>query len=217
MEIKLINHVPSLLNKFVAEMRDCSIQLDPLRFRRNMERIGEVFAYEISKTLTYKERQVQTPLGFATELFPCEDIVLASILRAGVPLHNGLLNFFDRAENAFVSAYRKYTDEGHFDIHIEYISGPDLTGKTLILADPMLATGSSLELAYNALKANGHPAHVHLVSIIASQAGVDYIENMLKNEPVTLWLAGVDEELNAKSYIVPGLGDAGDLAYGAKL
>jgi len=217
MEIKHINHAPSLLNKFVAEMRDCSIQLDPLRFRRNMERIGEVFAYEISKTLTYKEQQVQTPLGFATELFPCEDIVLASILRAGVPLHNGLLNFFDRAENAFVSAYRKYTDEGHFDIHIEYISGPDLTGKTLILADPMLATGSSLELAYNALKANGHPAHVHLVSIIASQAGVDYIENMLKDEPVTLWLAGVDEELNAKSYIVPGLGDAGDLAYGAKL
>ncbi len=217
MEIKHINHAPSLLNKFVAEMRDCSIQLDPLRFRRNMERIGEIFAYEISKTLTYKEQQVQTPLGFATEFFPCEDIVLASILRAGVPLHNGLLNFFDRAENAFVSAYRKYTDEGHFDIHIEYISGPDLTGKTLILADPMLATGSSLELAYNALKANGHPAHVHLVSIIASQAGVDYIENMLKDEPVTLWLAGVDEELNAKSYIVPGLGDAGDLAYGAKL
>lgn len=217
MEIKLINHVPSLLNKFVAEMRDCSIQLDPLRFRRNMERIGEIFAYEISKTLTYKEQQVQTPLGFATEKLPCEDIVLASILRAGVPFHNGLLNFFDRAENAFVSAYRKYTDEGHFDIHIEYISGPDLTGKTLILADPMLATGSSLELAYNALKVNGHPAHVHLVSIIASQAGVDYIENMLRNEPVTLWLAEVDEELNAKSYIVPGLGDAGDLAYGAKL
>lgn len=217
MEIKQINQTPSLLNKFVSEIRDCNIQLDPLRFRRNMERIGEIFAYEISKTLNYQIKQVQTPLGFANEMFPQENIVLASILRAGVPLHNGLLNFFDRAENAFVSAYRKYTEDGHFDIHIEYISGPDLTGKTLILADPMLATGSSLELAYRALKANGKPAHVHLVSIIASQAGVDYIENMLQNESVTLWLAGVDEELNAKSYIVPGLGDAGDLAYGAKL
>lgn len=217
MEIKQINQTPSLLNKFVSEIRDCNIQLDPLRFRRNMERIGEIFAYEISKTLNYQTKQVQTPLGFANEMFPQDNIVLASILRAGVPLHNGLLNFFDRAENAFVSAYRKYTEDGHFDIHIEYISGPDLTGKTLILADPMLATGSSLELAYKALKANGIPAHVHLVSIIASQAGVDYIENMLQNESVTLWLAGVDEELNAKSYIVPGLGDAGDLAYGAKL
>lgn len=217
MEIKYINHTPSILNKFVAEMRDCNIQLDSLRFRRNMERIGEIFAYEISKTLTYKTKDVQTPLGYAAELLPQENIVLASILRAGVPLHNGLLNFFDRAENAFVSAYRKYTDDGHFDIHIEYISGPDLTNKTLILADPMLATGSSLELAYNALKANGKAAHVHLVSIVASQAGVEYIENMLKDEPVTLWLAVVDEELNAKSYIVPGLGDAGDLAYGVKL
>ena len=217
MEIKYINHNPSLLNQFVAEMRDCDIQLDPLRFRRNMERIGEIFAYEISKTLSYEEKKVQTPLGFATEMFPSESIVLASILRAGVPLHNGLLSFFDRAENAFVSAYRKYTDDGHFDIHIEYISGPDLNDKTLILADPMLATGSSLELAFNALKANGKPSHVHLVSIIASQAGVDYIKNMLEGEPVTLWLASVDEELNAKSYIVPGLGDAGDLAYGAKL
>jgi uracil phosphoribosyltransferase len=212
-----INQTSSILNTFIAEMRDSKIQVDSLRFRRNMERIGEIFAYEISKTLTYKTQEVQTPLGIATQKLPTENIVLASILRAGVPLHTGILNYFDRAENAFVSAYRKYTDDGHFDIHIEYISGPDLTGKTLILADPMLATGSSLELAYNALKANGKPAHVHLVSIVASQAGVDYIQNMLQDEDVTLWVAAVDEELNAKSYIVPGLGDAGDLAYGVKL
>jgi uracil phosphoribosyltransferase len=217
MKIIQINQTPSILNTFIAEMRDSKIQVDSLRFRRNMERIGEIFAYEISKTLTYKTREVQTPLGIAAQKLPTENIVLASILRAGVPLHTGILNYFDRAENAFVSAYRKYTDDGHFDIHIEYISGPDLTGKTLILADPMLATGSSLELAYNALKANGKPAHVHLVSIVASQAGVDYIQNMLQDEDVTLWVAAVDEELNAKSYIVPGLGDAGDLAYGVKL
>lgn len=217
MEIKLINRPASLLNNFVAEIRDQKIQQDPLRFRRNLERIGEIFAYEISKTFNYEEKEIQTPLGIAKEFILQEQVVLASILRAGIPLHNGLLNYFDRAENAFISAYRKYTDDGHFDIHIEYISAPDLTGKTLILADPMLATGSSLELATKALKSNGKPAHVHMVSIIASQAGVDYVTNMLAGEPVTLWLAGIDEELNAKSYIIPGLGDAGDLAYGAKL
>ncbi|GAO30065.1 uracil phosphoribosyltransferase [Geofilum rubicundum] len=217
MEIKYINQPPSILNQFIAEIRDKNIQTDPLRFRRNLERIGEIFAYEISKTLTYQEKEVNTPLGTAKEFFPQEQLVIASILRAGIPLHNGLLNYFDRCENAFVSAYRKYTEDGQFEIHIEYISAPDLTNKTVILADPMLATGSSLELAFNALKANGQPAHIHMVSIIASQAGVDYVENMLAGEPVTLWLAGVDEELNAKSYIIPGLGDAGDLAYGAKL
>ncbi|WP_026474054.1 uracil phosphoribosyltransferase [Alkaliflexus imshenetskii] len=217
MDIKLINRPASLLNNFVAEIRDQKIQQDPLRFRRNLERIGEIFAYEISKTFNYEEKEIQTPLGIAKEFILQEQVVLASILRAGIPLHNGLLNYFDRAENAFISAYRKYTDDGHFDIHIEYISAPDLTGKTLILADPMLATGSSLELATKALKSNGKPAHVHMVSIIASQAGVDYVTNMLAGEPVTLWLAGIDEELNAKSYIIPGLGDAGDLAYGAKL
>lgn len=217
MEIKLINRPASLLNNFVAEIRDQKIQQDPLRFRRNLERIGEIFAYEISKTFNYEEKEIQTPLGIAKEFILQEQVVLASILRAGIPLHNGLLNYFDRAENAFISAYRKYTEDGHFDIHIEYISAPDLTGKTLILADPMLATGSSLELATKALKSNGKPAHVHMVSIIASQAGVDYVTNMLAGEPVTLWLAGIDEELNAKSYIIPGLGDAGDLAYGAKL
>lgn len=217
MEIKYINQPPSILNQFIAEIRDQHIQTDPLRFRRNLERIGEIFAYEISKTLSYEERDVQTPLGVAKEFLPQEKLVIASILRAGIPLHNGLLNYFDRCENAFVSAFRKYNEDGHFEINIEYISGPDLNGKTLILADPMLATGSSLELAFQALKANGIPAHVHIVCIIASQAGVEYVQNMLADEPVTLWLAGVDEELNAKSYIIPGLGDAGDLAYGSKL
>ncbi len=217
MEIKQINHTGSILNTFIAEMRDVSIQNDPLRFRRNLERMGEIFAYEISKTFTYKPCEVQTPLGKASELLPQEKLVIASILRAGIPLHTGLLNYFDRAENGFVSAYRKYNEEGEFNIHIEYISAPDLTGKTVILADPMLATGSSMELAYEAILKNGQPEHVHLVSVIASQSGVEYVKNMLGDKPVTLWLAVVDDELNAKSYIVPGLGDAGDLAYGAKL
>jgi uracil phosphoribosyltransferase len=217
MEIKLINKPCSILSTFVAELRDVNIQHDPLRFRKNLERIGEIFAYEISKTLTYRETDITTPLGIAREWLPQEQPVVTSILRAGVPLHNGLLNYFDRAENGFVSAFRKYTEDGEFDIHIEYISAPDLNNKIVIMADPMLATGSSIELAYQAIKANGTPKHVHLVSIVASQAGVEYIQNMLGNEPVTLWLATVDDELNAKSYIVPGLGDAGDLAYGPKL
>jgi len=217
MEIKLINKPASILNNFIAEIRDQRIQLDPLRFRRNLERIGEIFAYEISKTFTYDEKDVYTPLGIAREFVPREKVVLASILRAGIPVHTGLLNFFDRAENAFISAYRKYTEDGHFEIQIEYISSPDLTNKVLILADPMLATGSSLELATKALESKGTPAHVHMVSIIASQAGVDYVSNMLSGLPVTLWLAGIDEELNAKSFIIPGLGDAGDLAFGAKI
>jgi len=217
MEIKQINQPASVLNTFISEMRDVNIQRDPLRFRHNLERVGNIFAYEISKTLSYEAQTITTPLGTAQEFLPREKVVVTSILRAGVPLHNGIISFFDRAENGFVSAFRKYTDDGEFDIHIEYISAPDLNGKTIIMADPMLATGSSLELAYKAIKANGKPEHIHLVSVIASQAGVDYIRNMLDNEPVTLWLAAVDDELNAKSFIVPGLGDAGDLAYGPKL
>ncbi|MGM0377449.1 MAG: uracil phosphoribosyltransferase [Bacteroidota bacterium] len=217
MEIKQINQHSSILNTFVSEMRDVNIQKDPLRFRHNLERMGNIFAYEISKTLTYEAKTITTPLGAAQEFLPSERVVVTSILRAGVPLHNGIISFFDRAENGFVSAFRKYTDDGEFDIHIEYISAPDLNGKTVIMADPMLATGSSLELAYKAIMANGRPEHVHLVSVIASQAGVEYIRNMLDDAPVTLWLAAVDDELNAKSFIVPGLGDAGDLAYGPKL
>jgi uracil phosphoribosyltransferase len=217
MDIKYLTKKPSVLNNYIAELRDVNIQKDSMRFRRNLERIGEIFAYEISKTLKYKKQEIQTPLGISTEVLLQESIVLASILRAGVPFHSGLLNVFDKAENAFVSAYRKYTEDGHFDIHIEYISTPDLSNKIVILADPMLATGSSIELAYNALKSKGKPSHVHLISIVASQAGVDYIQNMLSGEDITLWVGAIDEELNAKSYIVPGLGDVGDLAYGIKL
>jgi len=217
MEIKYINQPPSVINRFVSEMRDINIQTDSLRFRCNMERLGEVFAYKISKTLNYKQKEVRTPLGFSNEWLSDDKIVLASILRAGIPLHNGLLNFFDNAENAFVSAYRKYSEEGDFDIRIEYISSPDISGKILIIADPMLATGSSMELTYKALQKFGKAAYTHIVSIIAGQAGVDFIQEKLGKEPITLWLAALDEELNAKSYIVPGLGDAGDLAYGIKL
>ncbi|HHU00334.1 uracil phosphoribosyltransferase [Xiashengella succiniciproducens] len=217
MKINIINKPASIFNQFIAELRDRDIQTDPMRFRRNLERIGEIFAYEVSKVLSYKEKDIQTPLGIAKESVLTDNVVIASILRAGIPLHNGILNIFDRSENAFVSAYRKYDEAGKFEIHIEYISSPDLNGKTVILADPMLATGASLELAYRALLSKGTPAHVHIVSIIASQAGVDYICKAMEREPVTLWLAAVDEELNAKSYIVPGLGDAGDLAYGSKL
>ncbi len=217
MKINIINKPASIFNQFIAEIRDRDIQSDPMRFRRNLERIGEIFAYEVSKVLNYKEKDIQTPLGIAKESVLDDKVVIASILRAGIPLHNGILNIFDRSENAFVSAYRKYDEAGKFEIHIEYISSPDLNDKTVILADPMLATGASLELAYKALLSKGSPSHVHIVSIIASQAGVDYISNAMGREPVTLWLAAVDEELNAKSYIVPGLGDAGDLAYGSKL
>ncbi|MFW5754342.1 MAG: uracil phosphoribosyltransferase, partial [Marinilabiliaceae bacterium] len=160
MEIKQINQPSSILNTFVSEMRDVNIQNDPLRFRHNLERMGNIFAYEISKTLTYEAQTVTTPLGTSQELLPREKVVVTSILRAGVPLHNGIISFFDRAENGFVSAFRKYTDDGEFDIHIEYISAPDLNGKTVIMADPMLATGSSLDLAYKAIKANGRPEHV---------------------------------------------------------
>ncbi len=217
MKINLINNPPTLLNKFIAEMRDVNIQKDSLRFRKNIERLGEIFAYEISKTLTYKSEDIRTPLGIAQEFLPQEKMVITSILRAGIPFHNGILNFFDNAQNAFISAYRKHTDEGEFEIQIEYISAPDITEKIVILADPMLATGSSMYLAYEALKTKGKPKHIHIVSIIASQAGLEYIKNAINDENVTLWLGVIDEELNAKSYIVPGLGDAGDLAFGTKL
>ena len=217
MQINILNQQNSLFNKFVSEIRDTSIQTDPMRFRRNLERMGEIFAYEISKELQYEEKEITTPLGIAKENLPQNNVVMASILRAGLPLHQGLLNYFDRAENAFVSAYRKYNEDGDFDIHIEYISSPSLDDKVIILSDPMLASGGSMELAYKALLQRGTPKHVHMVAIIASQAGVDYIRNMFEGENVTLWLGAVDAELNAKSYIIPGLGDAGDLAYGGKI
>ena len=207
----------SVLNTFVSELRDVEIQNDPMRFRMNLIRIGEVMAYEISKKLNYAKKSIQTPLGMHDSSRISDDLVIGTILRAGLPMHEGFLNYFDRAENAFVSAYRKYIDKKHFDIHIEYISTPSIDGKTLLLVDPMLATGSSLELAYKALLTKGKPSSVHFACVIASKDGVAYLSEHLDLAEIHLWCADIDPELNIKSYIVPGLGDAGDLAYGEKI
>ena len=206
----------SVLNRFMAEIRDKAIQKDSLRFRRNLERLGEIFAYEISKTLNYSEKQFVTPLGIANISTPDDQIVASTILRAGLPLHQGILNFFDGAQNAFIAAYRKYDKGEDFHINIEYASTPDLEGKTLILADTMLATGASLELAYKRLCEEGQPSYTHLVCPVASAYAVEYLQKHLPSEGITLWVAAIDEELTSHSYIVPGLGDAGDLAYGTK-
>lgn len=217
MQIHNLSEQNSLLNQFLKEIRDVEIQQDSLRFRRNIERIGEVMAYEISKEMAYETEHVKTSLGIAPINVPNEQVVLGTILRAGLPFHNGFLNYFDRAENAFVSAYRKYKDALKFDIFIEYIASPSLDGKTLIVTDPMLATGSSMELAVGALHTKGKPAHIHIATIIASQPAVDYIQTNLTAENITIWTAAIDPELNSHSYIIPGLGDAGDLAFGQKL
>ena len=214
--IKNIGEKNSLLNYFISEIRDKEVQRDSMRFRKNLERIGEVFAYEISKSLEYSEKTVQTPLGISNMRIPAEKIVLATILRAGLPLHQGMLNYFDKSENAFISAFRKYHKDGSFDIQFEYLSSPDLEDKVVILSDPMLATGASIVVAYNGLIERGLPKHTHIVSIIASKEGLEYVEKMLSNHNITIWIAAIDDELTAKAYIVPGLGDAGDLAYGDK-
>ena len=206
----------SVLNRFVSQMRDINVQKDSMRFRRNLERLGEIFAYEISRTLEYTTKEFVTPLGIANIPTYDDKVVVATILRAGLPLHQGILNFFDDAQNAFVAAYRKYDKGEDFHINIEYISTPDLTGKTLILADTMLATGASLEIAYRKLCEQGEPAHTHLVCPISSAYAVEYLQKHLPADKVTLWVAAIDEELTSHSYIVPGLGDAGDLAYGIK-
>lgn len=216
MKIVELNQSNTILNRYLAEIRDIHIQKDSLRFRRNIERIGEIMAYEISRDLPYHPLEVQTPLALATENVPAIQPVVATILRAGLPLHQGFINYFDQAENAFVSAFRKYIDEDHFDIHIEYIASPRLDGKTLIITDPMLATGGSMELAYKALLTKGDPAHIHVASIIASRQAVEHVKKTFPADKTTIWCAAVDPELNAHSYIVPGLGDAGDLCYGEK-
>ena len=206
----------SILNKFVSQMRDKTVQKDSMRFRRNLERLGEIFAYEISQTLEYSEKQFPTPLGIADIPTYDDKIVVATILRAGLPLHQGILNYFDDAQNAFVAAYRKYDKGEDFHIEIEYATTPDLSGKVLILADTMLATGASLEVAYRRLCEEGEPSHTHLVCPISSAYAVEYLQKHLPADKVTLWVAAIDEELTSHSYIVPGLGDAGDLAYGIK-
>jgi len=207
----------SVLNHYIKEIRSVKIQKDSMRFRRNMERIGEIMAYEISKTMHYKAEEVKTPLGIAHTEEIDEKLVISTILRAGLPFHQGFLNYFDSAENAFVSAYRKYKDALKFDIFIEYIASPNLDGKTLIITDPMLATGGSMELAYGALLTKGKPAHIHIATVIASQQAIDYVAEHFPKTKTTIWAAAIDPELNEHSYIVPGLGDAGDLAYGEKL
>ena len=219
--MKVINFAEtnSVINQYVAEIRDVNIQGDRMRFRRNIERIGELMAYEMSKALTYSVKQVQTPLGMASVSTPDDDVVIATVFRAGLPLHQGFLNVFDRAGNAFVSAYRYYKDKEcrELDVHIEYIATPDLTQKTLMLVDPMLATGESMELAYRAFLSKGRPARLLIACVIASRQGVEHLQRLFPEDDVTLWCAAIDPELNERSYIVPGLGDAGDLAYGDKL
>lgn len=218
MNLHILNEQNTLLNKFISEIRDRQIQRDPMRFRRNLERIGEVTAYEISKQLNYAPKVVTTPLGEATVQMISDQVVLATILRAGLPFHQGFLNYFDDASNAFVSAYRKSHKDNSFTVKVEYISCGNLEGKTLILVDPMLATGSSLVLAYEALcERGGMPAHTHVAAVIASEQGVDYVKRHMPAATTTVWCGAVDEELTSKSYIVPGIGDAGDLAYGEKL
>ncbi|MCH5246213.1 MAG: uracil phosphoribosyltransferase [Muribaculaceae bacterium] len=216
--MKVINFAdtPSVVSQYMSELRDVNIQGDMMRFRRNLERIGEIIAYEISKTIAYDTVPVETPLGTSMCHRLSTPLVLGTIFRAGLPFHQGFLKYFDSAENAFVSAYRKYK-EGHdeFDIYIEYIASPRLENKTLILADPMLATGSSMELSYRALLTKGVPAATHLAAVIASRKAVDFVAEHFP-EDTTLWVGAIDDEINAHSYIVPGLGDAGDLAYGIK-
>lgn len=216
MHIHNIGETNSILNTFIAEIRDNKIQKDSMRFRRNIERIGEVLSYEMSKILPYKSEVVTTPLGTKIVQVIDDEIVLCSILRAGLPFHQGLLNYFDNAENAFISAYRKMKPNGDFDIRVEYFASPSLQDKTLILADPMLATGQSLVATYQSLLSHGVPKELHVFSVIGSTDGIDYIKKHLP-EDTHLWIATIDETLNDHGYIIPGLGDAGDLAFGDKL
>ena|ERR1043166_1465336 len=214
--VNIVGTGNSIFNHFIAEIRDVNVQGDSMRFRRNLERIGEIMGYEISKTLSYKPVEITTPLGIANVSLISEQPVIATILRAGLPLHQGLLNYFDKAQNAFISAYRKHHKDGTFTIQMEYLASPDLNNKELVICDPMLATGQSIVDTYKFLLQRGTPKHTHIVAVIASAEGLEYVKKHLP-ENVTLWLGAVDEELTAHSYIVPGLGDAGDLAYGPKV
>jgi uracil phosphoribosyltransferase len=205
----------SLISNWVGELRDVSVQTDRMRFRRNLERIGEVAAYEISKVLPFEEKEIPTPLGTAVHKVLKEQPVLATILRAGLPLHQGLLNYFDQADNAFISAYRKHKKDGSFEISLDYVSCPDLENRVVIISDPMLATGSSLVKTIQQLKEEGRPREIHIVVAIACTVGIEFVK---REEPaVTIWCGDIDDELTAKGYIVPGLGDAGDLAFGTKV
>jgi uracil phosphoribosyltransferase len=216
MEIHHLLKQHSIASRFIAELRDTEVQKDRMRFRRNIERLGEILAFELSKSLTYRNKTVTTPLGEAITYEPDEEIVICSILRAGLPLHNGILSYFDNAENTFISAYRHHISEKEFEVKVEYLASPSLEGKTLILADPMLATGGSFVNVFEALKPMGTPAKVHLVSVIGARPGIDFVSRIFPKDS-HLWIATIDDELNDRGYIVPGLGDAGDLSYGTKL
>ena len=207
----------SIITQYLSEIRNVKVQNDRLRFRTNLERIGAVIAFEISKQLEYANTEIETPLGIAHCNTLSSPVVLASIMRAGIPMHQGLLQVFDKAENAFISAYRKPDKRGGFEIKLEYVAKPDLTDKILILCDPMLATGASMGLTYNALVEKNKPKHTHIVAAIASQEGVEHMKRMFSSKDITIWCAAIDDELTVQSYIVPGLGDAGDLAYGKKI
>ncbi len=215
MEVINIGASNSVFNQFISEIRNIDVQGDKMRFRRNCERMGEIFAYEISKTFKYTKKEITTPLGVSEMMLTNEKPVLTTILRAGLPLHLGLLNYFDDAENAFISAYRKHHKDGSFDIEAEYLASPNIDGKTVILSDPMLASGSSMIVTYKSLLERGKPKKLHVVVLIASVEGIEHIKRHLP-ESTTIWVGAIDDELTAQSYIVPGLGDAGDLAYGSK-
>lgn len=215
--VHILSDQNSIFNQFVAELRDVTIQKDSMRFRRNLERMGEIMGYEISKTLAYQTKETTTPLGIAETSHLTEQPVIATILRAGLPMHLGVLNYFDRAENAFISAYRRHHKDNTFDIHVEYVSSPNINDKVVILCDPMIATGGSIVLAFKALLAKGTPKHTHIISAISSRQGIDYVRANMPTKDFTIWCGAVDEELTAHSYIVPGLGDAGDLAFGTKI
>lgn len=215
MHINDLSRNNSIVGQFIHELRDRDIQSDRMRFRRNMERLGEVFAYEISKKMPYKTVEVTTPLGISEVTIPSIQPVVATILRAGLPLHNGVLNYFDQADNAFISAYRKHHKDGSFDIKLEYVACPDLDDRILIISDPMLATGRSMVLSYRSLLQRGKPSKVHIISALASTEGIDLLKKHLPSD-IEFWVGAIDDELTAQAYIVPGLGDAGDLAFGSK-
>jgi len=210
-----LSNQPSLFSRFLSEIRDLDIQKDPIRFRKNMERMSEIMAYEISKTLNYSKREVTTPLGIAEVDELTEQPVLATILRAGLAMHNGMLNYFDRAESAFVSAYRKHTSHEDFEIHVEYLASPKLDKRIVIISDPMLATGNSMVMVYKALLQQGTPSKIIIASAIATPVALEFVKRHLP-DTTEFWIGAIDKELTAQSYIVPGLGDAGDLAYGEK-
>ncbi len=210
-----LNKQHTVFNQFIKEIRDEHIQRDRMRFRRNLERTGEIMAYEISKTFDYVTEEITTSLGIAELTVPATNPLICSIMRAGLPMHQGFLNYFDHSDSAFIAAYRKHHKGGNFEIEVDYISAPSIDDRVIILVDPMLATGASVEIVYKKLLTKGNPAKVHIASLIASDAGIAHVRSKLPSD-ITLWVGAIDKELTAQSYIVPGLGDAGDLAYGGK-